>query len=161
MPINDNLILSPASLENLYGTSLYYIDEQPGKPARKERPATVRKLMTVITGIPVGPETDSSSYTFLTGIIQACRVPVTEVVMLCAQTDEINFKYIQDNYPSPIVLMFDITPGDIGLPVYFPHFQLQLFSGITYLSAPDLATLQNDKLLKSKLWLCLKQHFSI
>jgi hypothetical protein len=161
MPINDNLMLSPASLENLYGSSLYYIDEQSGKPTVKERPATVKKLMTVITALPIGQETGNSSHAFLAGIVQACRIPISEVYMLCSQSDEINFKYIQDNYPSPIVLMFDITPGDIGLPVYFPHFQLQNFSGITYLSAPDLATLQNDKLLKSKLWLCLKQYFSI
>jgi len=161
MPINDNLMLSPAILDHLYGGSLYSIEEQPGKPAQKERRVITKKLMTVITGVPVTPETDPLSHQFLSGIIQACRIPVTEVSMLCAQTDEINFKYLQDNYPSPIVLMFDITPGDIGLPVYFPHFQLQLFSGITYLSAPDLSTLQNDKLLKSKLWLCLKQHFAI
>jgi hypothetical protein len=117
--------------------------------------------MTVITGVPVVAENDPLSFNFLSGIIQACRIPATEVYMLSAQTNEINFKFLQDSYPSPIVLMFDVTPGDIGLPVYFPHFQLQFFSGITYLSAPDLATLQNDKLLKSKLWLCFKQYFAI
>jgi hypothetical protein len=161
MPINDNLMLSPGVLDNLYGGSLYSIEEQPGKPATKERQAITKKIMTVITGLPVTPESDPLSYNFLSGIIQACRIPATEVYMHCAQTDEINFKYLQDSFPSPIVLMFDVTPGDLGLPVYFPHFQLQLFSGITYLSAPSLATLQNDKLLKSKLWLCLKQHFAI
>jgi hypothetical protein len=161
MPINDNLMLLPVVLDNLYGGTLYSIEEQPGKPAQKERRAITKKLMTVITGVPIKPGNDALSQNFLSGIIQACRIPATEVYMFCAQTDEINFKYLQDSCPSPIVLMFDVTPGDIGLPVYFPHFQLQLFSGITYLSAPDLATLQDDKLLKSKLWLCLKQHFAI
>jgi len=59
------------------------------------------------------------------------------------------------------VLMFDVTPVDMGLPVFFPSFQLQNYSGITYLSGPELQQLEADKLLKSKLWLCLKQFYNL
>ncbi len=161
MSNNDNLTLSQTALENLYGSSLYLVEEQVSRPRPKDRTVPEKKLMAVITSQPLSAETDPATFNFLSGIVQACRIPVAEVLILNAQQDEINFKYIQDHQPSPIVLMFDITPGDMGLPVYFPHFQLQQYSGVTYLSAPDLATLQTDKLLKSKLWLCLKTHFSI
>jgi len=43
----------------------------------------------------------------------------------------------------------------------FPHFQQQKFTGITFLFSPSLNELENDKLLKSKLWICLKQIFNI
>lgn len=161
MPINDNLILPAAALETLYGNSLYIIERQLNKQLQKERAIPVKKLMTVITSIPVSQETDPGTYNFITGIVQACRIPLADVALLSTPLNEVNFKYIQDHCQSPLVLMFDLTPGDIGLPIFFPHFQLQLFSGVTYLAAPDLATLQQDKLLKSKLWLCLKQYFSI
>ena len=117
--------------------------------------------MTVITHDPLIPEKENTAYTFLNGILQACRLGISDVSLLSFRTDEVNFKYIQDTNQSSLVLMFDIAPGAIGLPVYFPHFQLQNFSGVTYLSAPGLDALQNDKLLKSKLWLCLKQYFSL
>ena len=161
MPFNDNLKLSTEDLQNLFGQSLYFIEELPHKQASGEKKVSVKKVMTVITGVPIPTEKENVSYSFLAGIFQACRVPATDVSLISSHSDEVNFKYIQDTFHSSLVLMFDITPGDIGLPVYFPHFQLQNFSGVTYLSAPDLASLQSDKLLKSKLWLCLKQYFSL
>jgi hypothetical protein len=161
MAINDNLTLSPHALQNLYGESLYLVDEVTDKQPTKERPVLIKKLITVITTAPLIPGKENAAYTFLNGILQACRLSVSDVSLLSTHMDEVNFKYIQDTNQSSLVLMFDIAPGAIGLPVYFPHFQLQNFSGVTYLSAPDLDSLQNDKLLKSKLWLCLKQYFSL
>lgn len=161
MAINDQLKLSSPTLEGLYRNSLYYIEEQSSKTAQPLRKETIKKMMTILTGSPINMEKENPSFLFLTGIVQACRLTIADTNFFSSHNDEVNFKYIQDNAPSPLVLMFDITPGDIGLPVYFPHFQLQHFSGVTYLSAPDLPALQEDKLLKSKLWLCLKQYFSI
>ncbi len=161
MPLNEKPALSRHALQNLYGDSLYLIDENNVKQIPQVKPVISKKLVTVITSVPLLQEKDNTAYTFLNGILQACKLAVTEVSILLAHIDEINFKYIQDTNQSSLVLMFDIAPGAMGLPVYFPHFQLQNFSGVTYLSAPDLETLQNDKLLKSKLWLCLKQYFSL
>jgi hypothetical protein len=161
MAINDNPALSRHALQNLYGESLYLIDEINGNQIHKEKPVISKKTVTVITSAILPQDKENTAYTFLNGILQACKLAVTDVSILSSHADEVNFKYIQDTNQSSLVLMFDIAPGAMGLPVYFPHFQLQQFSGVTYLSAPDLEALQNDKLLKSKLWLCLKQYFSL
>ena len=161
MAINDNPALSRHTIQNLYGESLYLIDEITGSQIQNKRPVISKKTVTVITTTTLTQEIENSAYTFLNGILQACRLAVTDVSIISSHNDEVNFKYIQDTNQSALVVMFDIAPGAMGLPVYFPHFQLQHFSGVTYLSAPDLETLQNDKLLKSKLWLCLKQYFSL
>ncbi len=160
MPMDDNLILSRADLQSLYGLSLYGIEEATANPLPPKRPSPIKKKMTVVMAKPLETGEENPVYRFLTGIIQACKLSVNDISRVSPTSEEINFKYLQDLYQSPIVLMFDITPAEMGLPVFFPHFQLQNFSGVTYLSAPDLITLENDKLLKSKLWLCLKQYFS-
>ena len=59
------------------------------------------------------------------------------------------------------VFVFGVTPGDINLPLSFPHYQVQQFKNQQYLSAPPLIELQHDKAEKTKLWNCLKKIFSI
>jgi len=161
MPINDNLILSESALHGLYGRSLYTIEENRASPSKVEKHEVISKSMTIITKLPLEKTPENTLFRFLSGIVQACKLSLSDIHMVSSQNDQINFKFLQDNSPSPLVLMFDVTPVDIGLPVYFPSFQLQNYSGITYLSGPDLQQLEADKLLKSKLWLCLKQFYNL
>ena len=57
--------------------------------------------------------------------------------------------------------MFGVLPKALELPLDFPYYQLQKYNNHTYLSAPALAALINDKTEKVKLWTSLKQLFSI
>jgi len=161
MPINDNLILTESALQGLYGRSLYAIEENRASPLKAEKHEVIRKSMTIITKLPLEKNPENPLFRFLSGIVQACKLSLSDIHLISSQDDHINFKFLQDNSPSPLVLMFDITPVDIGLPVYFPSFQLQNYSGITYLSGPGLQQLEADKLLKSKLWLSLKQFYNL
>jgi hypothetical protein len=161
MPINDNMVLSPHALETLYATSLYSIEEAENRLVSTSKPRRFHKKMTVATPVQVGDLQKTPGNIFLQGILQACRIDLKDVALAMPHQDNLDYQQLQETFGSSLVLLFGITPGDIGLPVYFPHFQLQEFSGVTYLSSPDLAILENDKLLKSKLWLCLKQYFSL
>jgi len=161
MPINDNLILSESALQGLYGRSLYTIEENNAKKVKAEKQEVIRTSMTIITRLPLEKNPEDPLFRFLSGIVQACKLSLTDIHLVSSQNDHINFKFLEDNSPSPLVLMFDVTPVDMGLPVFFPSFQLQNYSGITYLSGPGLQQLEADKLLKSKLWLCLKQFYNL
>ena len=161
MPINDNLILTESALQGLYGRSLYTIEENRAHPSKVEKHEVIRKSMTIITLLPLEKNLENPLFRFLSGIVQACKLSLSDIHLISSQDDHINFKFLQDNSPSPLVLMFDVTPVDLGLPVYFPNFQLQNYSGITYLSGPGLQQLEADKLLKSKLWLSLKQFYNL
>ena len=64
-------------------------------------------------------------------------------------------------FKSKIVLLFAVEPASFGLPMSFPHFQIQPFAGNSFLFSPSLKELENDKMLKSKLWVCLKRLFNL
>jgi hypothetical protein len=99
---------------------------------------------------------------FLTNMLAACKLSLADVAIVNKNNyDEINYKELIAQFSSKIVFLFGIEPVSFGLPVSFPHFQLQPFSKATFLFTPTLQECNNDGLLKSKLWVCLRRLFSI
>jgi len=47
------------------------------------------------------------------------------------------------------------------MPLSFPEFQVQAFNNCIFLHTPVLEVLETDKVLKSKLWVCLKRMFGV
>ena len=74
---------------------------------------------------------------------------------------ETAYKELVTFFKSKIVLLFAVEPVSFGLPMIFPHFQIQPFAGNSFLFSPSLKELENDKILKSKLWVCLKRLFNL
>jgi hypothetical protein len=99
---------------------------------------------------------------FLTNMLAACKLGLADVsIVNRANHEDINYKEMIAQFSSKIIFLFGIDPAAFGLPVSFPHFQLQPFSGATFLFSPALEQCNNDALLKSKLWVCLRRLFSI
>ncbi len=99
---------------------------------------------------------------FLTGILAACKLSMEDVALVNVNNNpDTSGRQLTDFFKSRIVFLFDIEPAALGLPVNFPQYQLQPFAGTTYLYAPSLGQLENDKLEKSKLWVCLKRLFNL
>ena len=99
---------------------------------------------------------------FLSGILSACKLSLHDVAIINFKNHaESDYKTFTTPLKSKIVLLFDITPDAFGLPLNFPEFQLQAFDGATYLYAPSLMQIENDKTLKTKLWTSLKRLFNI
>ncbi len=99
---------------------------------------------------------------FLTGILAACKLNISDVAIFnLGNHPGTTYKDLVSYFKSKNVFLFGVEPVDFGLPMNFPHFQQQKFTGITFLFSPSLNELENDKLLKSKLWICLKQIFNI
>ncbi|HET6994806.1 MAG TPA: hypothetical protein VFI06_07480 [Chitinophagaceae bacterium] len=98
----------------------------------------------------------------LTKLFTACKLSLADVAIVNGNNyDEINYKEMIAQFSSKIIFLFGIDPVSFGLPVNFPHFQLQPFAGATFLFAPPLEDLGKDELLKSKLWVCLRRLFAI
>jgi hypothetical protein len=61
--------------------------------------------------------------------------------------------------------MLGPTPADLELPLHFPMFKVQEHDQCSYLCAPAPAQLnqetQEGKILKTKLWVSLKQLFEL
>jgi hypothetical protein len=70
-------------------------------------------------------------------------------------------KDIQNKFKSSVTILFGLTPEELEMPVNFPEFQVQAFNNCTFLHTPTLEKLETDKILKSKLWVCLRKMFNL
>jgi hypothetical protein len=99
---------------------------------------------------------------FLTGILSACKLRIDDVAIINRNNKpEADYKELSTSFKTKVILLFDVSPGDFGLPMNFPHFQLQAFANNTFLFSPSLSELEEDKVLKSKLWVSLRRLFNI
>lgn len=99
---------------------------------------------------------------FLTGVIGACKLSLADVAIVNLQQEkEPSYKELTAGFKTKVVLLFDTSPSAIGLPMSFPHYQVQAFAGTTFLYAPSLKDLENDRAEKTKLWGCLKLLFNL
>lgn len=102
------------------------------------------------------------SLTFLTGILNACKLNMSDVAVInICQSKNNHYTVINSATQPRIMLLFGVSPQEIGLPIYFPHFQIQPFSNTTYVCAPHLSNIRDDQSLKAKLWANLKSVFQL
>lgn len=100
--------------------------------------------------------------TFLTGILTACKLTLADVAILNLNNHpEASYKELTQHFKSKVVLLFDTEPAAFGLPMNFPPYQIQAFANNSFLHTPSLKELENDKIEKSKLWVCLKRLFNL
>ena|SRR5690349_13039064 len=121
-----------------------------------------QKNILILVNDPDSTHIADQQLNFLTGILSACKLSLADVSIVNRhQYPESNYKDLTTAFKSKIVLLFDIEPSTIGLPMIFPHYQIQAFARQSFLYAPSLSSLENDKLEKSKLWVSLKRLFNI
>lgn len=163
----ENIQLSTTTLVDLYKDVLIELDKN-ATPSAEEKTISIpflggnrRKIALVVDYrderfLPAGP------LKFLQGILNACNLNLEDVAIVNKSTLSTS---AYDNWnahlQSNVILLFGMNPESIGVPLHFPFFQIQSFNNIRFLSSPSLEELENDKLLKSKLWLCLKNLFSL
>jgi hypothetical protein len=99
---------------------------------------------------------------FLTGILGACKLSIADVSIVNINNHPgASYKELMAAFKSRIVFLFAVEPSAFGLPMSFPHYQIQAFAGNSFLFSPPLKDLENDKVQKSKLWVCLKRLFNL
>jgi len=121
-----------------------------------------RKNILIVVSYPDVVHLPDDDLHFLTGILQACKLSIGDVAIsnFTNYTDK-PYKEIISHFKSKHIFLFGLDPETFGLPMSFPHFQVQSFAGHSFLFSPELQKLENDKVLKSKLWVCLKRIFGI
>jgi hypothetical protein len=98
---------------------------------------------------------------FLAGILGACKLSIADVAIVNIEQQAAGYQELTRYFNSRIVLLFDIEPADFGLPMNFPHYQIQAFANNSFLYSPSLRSLEHDKVEKSKLWVSLKRLFNL
>jgi hypothetical protein len=100
---------------------------------------------------------------FLTAILQACKMNMGDVAIVNQHTQPYSFNQLKEQLGCTHLLLFGIEASAVGLQPVAAFTSHQVNDcHIVYCPVLDLFTNDADgKLLKSKLWLCLKQLFNI
>jgi hypothetical protein len=162
----NHIELNPHQLAALYSETLIEVTEsQQVMPQANPRPKQLggfAKRILVMVSTPSAPIIGDAELAFLTSVLSACRLTVGDIAILNNNLMETEASSEAIGTLDPArVLLFGIGPLQIGLPLDFPQFQLQQFNGRTYLHAPSLQELENDKEKKKQLWNSLKTLFGI
>ena len=97
---------------------------------------------------------------FLTSMLTACKLSLDDVALINMQHYlGVSAREILAHFKTKQALLFGIEPAEFGLAVSFPEFQVQSVANAVFLYSPALEAIQPDKLLKSKLWICLQRMF--
>ena len=124
-----------------------------------------RRKVTILVnaaGIPFLPD---NQLNFLTKILEACRMNIGDVAIVNHAAAAVNITALREQLQPSVIILFGLEPTTIRLPINFPVFKLQPYDQCTYLAAPPLEQLvqpsDESRLLKSKLWVCLKSLFDV
>lgn len=102
---------------------------------------------------------------FLSKILAACKLNIGDVAIVNEAFKFADIHAIKQQLQPNHIILFGIDPTELKLPLSFPHFKIQNYADSAYLSVPPLDALNNDteegKLLKTKLWVCLKTMFEV
>ncbi|MES2880544.1 MAG: hypothetical protein V4676_00250, partial [Bacteroidota bacterium] len=78
-----------------------------------------------------------------------------------ADTETLPLQQKMEQLNAVTILMFEVEPAKLDLPIHFPQYQVQHFNSRIYLHAPSLTVIESDKALKLKFWNSLKNLFGL
>ena len=178
MGLND-IILSSNMLTGLYKNNLIGSEEKEKKapqPITKEFKEVLvpegykflgknKKSICLIAKCTDAVFVSEPDLNFISKLIGACKMNLEDVAILNQVNTDIIISDLKKQLKPKSIILFGVDPTSIKLPIHFPSFKLQEYDGTTYLLAPALEELNQEstegKILKSKLWVCLKQLFGL
>ena len=138
---------------------------QAADPAPYKFLGNNRRHITLLVHSPGSGFMPDNQLTFLTKILEACRMTLADVAIVNNAATPVTITALRQQLHPKTVLLFGVEPTAIRMPINFPTFKQLSYDDCTYLSSPALDQLvpntEDSKLLKSKLWVCLKTLFEV
>jgi len=132
------------------------------KPLNWKYLGDYKKNILIIVHYNDLPYLPDEQLNFLSSILNACKLSLGDVAVLnVANHSPVSYKNILEKFKSSFIILLGLTPEEFEMPLSFPEFQVQSFNSCTFLHTPALETLEGDKVLKSKLWVCLRKMFGV
>jgi len=163
----DNIQLTPFILQELFKKNLVgNSNVQAQVTSSVNKPISFlgknKKQIAIIVNNDDALYLPDEQLSFLLGILAACKLTMEDVAIINIKKNEaLTYKTLTKELNTEKIFLFGVDASEIELPLQFPYYQIQQYNKQLYLSSPLLSILQDDKAEKSKLWLCLKQVFSI
>ena len=102
---------------------------------------------------------------FITRMLEACKLNIGDVAIVNHANRALHITLLTKQLQPRIMILFGVEPVAIQLPFSFPAFKIQEYNNCMYLyvPAPDMLNQDNEesKILKSKLWVCLRKLFDV
>jgi hypothetical protein len=142
------------------------IEQTPSKP--QDLPpykilGNNKKQITVVVNCPNDVFVPEADLQFLTKMLGACKLNMADVAIVNHAVAAVHIDRLKVQLQPKFLLLFGVEPDQIHLPINFPSFKEQPYAGTTYVFTPGLEKLNLEtdeaKLLKRKLWDCLKRMF--
>jgi hypothetical protein len=106
---------------------------------------------------------NDTALAFLTKVIGAVGLSMEHIAILNTNDKQVTYPELKSQWPAEVALYFGVEPASIGVPMRFPHFQVQPWDGCTFLFAPSLSELNGSTPVqveqKKQLWMALKKIF--
>jgi hypothetical protein len=160
----DNIQLPPSAIQGLFSKSLVALN--PGKSAAGAK-SNISLLGKNGQGILVlvdhanAVHLPDEELELLLNILLACKRSMDDAAVINLHTQpQLTYQQLSNELEARIILFFGPGPDSIQLPLSFPHYQVQHYSGLTLLWSPALNIIRTNKTEKATLWKCLQQIFN-
>jgi hypothetical protein len=121
-----------------------------------------KKKTLVVVNYDEAVHMPDKQLSFLTKLLAACNLNLADVAILNFHNYRSSgFENIRNYFKPKVILLFSVEPGEFGMPMIFPQFQVQGYKDAVFVSSPSLEIIEPDKTLKGKLWICLKKVFNL
>ena len=157
----DFLVEDTASVE--HATVEPVVVASPGTAKPVQYLGKNQQHICILVNYPKDVYLPDEQLNFLTAILQACRLNIGDVAIVNHHRQQLRFNGLREQLACNYLLLFDITPPELDIAAG-QEFTTRLVNDCNIVFFPSLDKFNNNadgKLLKSKLWLCLKQLFNV
>jgi hypothetical protein len=162
----DKVQLDPYVLAKIYTQPIIPGKKEPAAMVA-ETPPEVKYLgenqKNIVLFIQNGKEAylNEELFNLLTNILNACKLGMQDIALVnIAQYPALSFATWQKAVAMKQVVLFGIAPVSLGLEDV-PNYQLLQVNGCQLLCSDDLQLIAQDKNMKGRLWMGLKQLLGI
>ena len=159
----NNISLSSQLIADLYQNVLIQ-GHTRAMPASKTVPILGKnaKNILVIVDKKDAPFLPDNELSFLTNILSACQLGLTDVGIVNwqkiePQTSSTLFEQVEGKQ----VILFGTRLSEFGIPDNTQHYTIIKNDARQFVVAPSLTEIENNKEAKKQLWMALKQLFGI
>jgi RNAse (barnase) inhibitor barstar len=160
----DNIQLPAILLQQLFKDSLVELNGVQVNNEKAQHTFTYlgryqKKILLVVT-VKEAIYLQDEALAFVIKLLVACQCTMDDVAILNTEKNkEVTYTSINKNLQPNIVLLFDVSPDSIDMPLSFPYYQVQKYNSQVFLYCPSVLQLLQDVEQKKQLWACLQQIF--
>ncbi|ATL47414.1 hypothetical protein COR50_09655 [Chitinophaga caeni] len=162
----DKIQFDPYLLAKIYDQPIIPGIKNPAKTVQKELPK-LKFLGENQKNIALLVQNENEAYlndelfNLLTNILNACQLGMQDVALVnLKHFPATNLRELQQVLPFQKAIGFGLEPNKLNISD-IPNYQVQFIDGVQFVSSEPLTVINENKVLKGKLWQALKQLFNI